>query len=172
MINHKLYNPNSTVKDYAKWIQHVPAIFSSNDSNTNHYNGSLGEMIVSFPDSLNSNILSALHQSFTNVRYKTVLEIRSGDRPLKGQELAPVAFIVGLLTAKKSRESLFEIIKNWSKKDRIALIDLANDISFENIGPEGKSVGEWLEILSALALQGLDERCAFLNIKNERKMKI
>ena len=170
LINHKIYNPNSIVRDYAKWIQQVPAIFSSNDLNTNHYNGTLGEMVLSFSDSLKNNILSALHQSFTNVRYKTVLEIRSGDRPLKGQELAPVAFIVGLLTAKNTRQSLFEIIKNWSKKDRIALIDLANDISFEKIGPEGKSVGEWLEILSDLALQGLDERCSFLNIKNERKL--
>ena len=81
-----------------------------------------------------------------------------------------LAFIVGLLTAENTRQSLFEIINNWSKNDRIALIDSANDISFENIGPEGKSIGEWLEILSGLALQGLDERSSFLNIKNERKL--
>ena len=81
-----------------------------------------------------------------------------------------MAFIVGLLTAENTRQSLFEIINNWSKNDRIALIDSANDISFENIGPEGKSIGEWLEILSGLALQGLDERSSFLNIKNERKL--
>ena len=170
LFNHKIYKPNNIVKDYAKWIQNVPAIFSANHSNTVNFNGSLGEMILSHNDSLNKNILSALHQSFTNVRYKTVLEIRSGDRPLRGQELAPVAFIVGLLTAENTRDTLFEIINNWSKKDREKLISTAYNLSFKNIGPQGKSVGEWLEILSDLSLKGLDERSSFFKIKNERKL--
>ena len=170
LFNHKIYKPNNIVEDYAKWIQSVPAIFSANHSNTESFNGSLGEMILSHNDSLNNNILSALHQSFTNVRYKTVLEIRSGDRPLRGQELAPVAFIVGLLTAENTRHTLFEIINNWSKKDREKLISTAYNLSFKNIGPQGKSVGEWLEILSDLSLKGLDERSSFFKIKNERKL--
>ena len=170
LFNHKIYKPNSIVGDYAKWIQGVPAIFSSNHSNTESFDGSLGAMVLSHKDSLNKNILSALHQSFTNVRYKTVLEIRSGDRPLKGQELAPVAFIVGLLTAESTRHTLFKIIKNWSNEDRETIIKTAYNLSFDNIGPQGKSVGEWLEILSDLSLKGLDERSSFFKIKNERKL--
>ena len=69
---------------------------------------------------------------------------------------AAAVLFFGLLTAENTRQSLFEIINNWSKNDRIVLIDSANDISFENIGPEGKSIGQCLEILSGLALQWLD----------------
>ena len=74
------------------------------------------------------------------------------------------------MTAKNTRHTLFEIINNWSKKDREKLISTAYNLSFKNIGPQGKSVGEWLEILSDLSLKGLDERSSFFKIKNERKL--
>ena len=70
------------VTDYANWLQQVPTIFEYiPNGGVRAFDGSLGEMIMSHPDEIDSRILSAFHQSFTHVRYKTVLEIRSSDRP-------------------------------------------------------------------------------------------
>ena len=46
----------------------------------------------------------------------------------------------------------------------------AFDLSFSNGGPKQKSIGYWLEYLSQLALDGLDERSKLYNIKNERPL--
>ena len=115
-------------------------------------------------------ILSALHQSFTNVRFKSVLEIRSSDRPPRGFELAPAAFIAGLLTDKKNRETLLEIVSDWTDLDHRQLYQTANELSFSAKGPNGKTIGDWLSLLSSLSLEGLDRRSTFYNIKNERPL--
>ena len=41
-------------------------------------------------------------------------------------------------------------------------------MSFSNLGPKGKTIGHWLEFLSQLALDGLDERSNYYQIQNER----
>jgi len=125
-------------------------------------------MIMDNPDETEYHIVSALHQSFTHVRYKSVLEVRAGDRPQKGYELSPAAFLLGLLTAPSTRKDVFEIVKQWSDLERKQLDQTAKDISFENIGPNNTTVGDWLSTLGGFSLRGLDERSAFFNIKNER----
>ncbi|GIS47573.1 MAG: hypothetical protein Ct9H90mP20_2430 [Candidatus Neomarinimicrobiota bacterium] len=59
---------------------------------------------------------------------------------------------------------------SWSEKDRDDLSKCAFDLSFSNVGPKQKSIGYWLEFLAQLALDGLDERSKFYNIKNERPL--
>ena len=54
--------------------------------------------------------------------------------------------------------------------DRAQLIDTAYELSYSNIGPQGKTIGVWLETLSSLALEGLDERSSYFNINNERPL--
>ena len=170
LFDHDIYIPKSMVNNYAKWIQSVPAIFEINNSSARSFSGSLVEMLSKHSDDLDQHILSALRQSFTHVRYKKVLEIRAADRPIKGNEMCPPAFLAGLLTAQNVREELLEIITKWSKNDRKKLIILANNLSLDKTGPQGKSIQEWLEILADLSLRGLDERSVYFNIKNERSL--
>ena len=171
LFSHGMYTIDQMVADYAKWLQQVPSIFEDTpNEGVRAFEGSLGDMIMSHPDEIESRILSAFHQSFTHVRYKTVLEIRSSDRPSKGNELAPATFMAGLLTSKKIRPQLLEIVSSWSNVDRAQLIDTAHELSYSNIGPQGKTIGVWLETLSSLALEGLDERSSYFNINNERPL--
>jgi len=170
LFDHDIYSPKSMVNDYAKWIQNVPAIFELNNSSARSFSGSLGKMLMKHPDDLDKYILSALRQSFTHVRYKKVLEIRAADRPTKGYEICPPAFLAGLLTAKNIRKELCGLVSRWSKNDRKKLIVLANNLFLDKRGPEGKKIQEWLEILADLSLRGLDERSIYFNIKNERSL--
>ena len=57
----------------------------------------------------------------------------------------------------------------WSKKDRVLLNRAAETLDLSQIGPEGVSCGEWLKIISSLALRGLDERAELFKIASERK---
>ena len=77
---------------------------------------------------------------------------------------------MGLLTGKKTRDTLLDEVASWSEKDRDDLSKCAFDLSFSNFGPKQKSIGYWLEFLSPLALDGLDERSKLYNIKNERPL--
>ena len=77
---------------------------------------------------------------------------------------------MGLLTSKKTRDTLLDEVTSWSEKDRDDLSKCAFDLSFSNVGPKQKSIGYWLEFLAQLALDGLDERSKFYNIKNERPL--
>ena len=95
-------------------------------------------------------IFSAFRQIFTHVRFKNVLEIRAADRQQKGSELSPAAFAIGLLTAQRTRDILLNEIISWSDKDRERLSRSANELSFDNLGPKGKSIGFWLEFCLSL----------------------
>ena len=130
----------------------------------------MDEMISSSNSEQELHILSALHQSFTNVRFKSVLEIRSSDRPPRGFELAPAAFIAGLLIDKENRQTILEMISDWTDFDHNELYQTANKLSFSAKGPNGKNIGDWLSLLYSLSLEGLDRRSVFYNIKNERPL--
>jgi glutamate--cysteine ligase len=171
LFDHGICSQNKIVDDYSNWLLGVKTIFKYNENgDAEYYDGTLGEMIQSDPNKSKSHILSALHQSFTHVRFKTVLEVRASDRPPKGMEMAPAAFLAGLLTALKTRGKLREAIARWSNNERKALIRSGNNLSFDQVGPQNKTVREWLEFLSDLALNGLDERAANFRIKNERPL--
>ena len=170
LFNHGIYNTESMVRDYAKWIQNVPAIFEIHKSSEQAFDGIIADMLLKHRDDLDRYILSALRQSFTHVRYKKVLEIRASDRPMKGHEICPPAFLAGLLTTKNVRETLLDIVSKWSKADRKKLIMSANNLSLDKTGPSGKKIHDWLEILADLSLSGLDARSTFYKIKNEREL--
>jgi gamma-glutamylcysteine synthetase len=156
------------VNDYAKWLPEIKTIFKYNtNGETEYFNGPLGKMMISEPKAVQQNILSALHQSFTHVRFKTFLEVRASDRPPKGMEMAPAAFLAGLLTAPNTRSEGLNVVLRWSKKERNELIAAAHDLSYDQSGPENKPIGDWLSFFSNLCLQGLDERAKHLKIKNE-----
>jgi len=171
LFEHNINSLNSIVDDYADWVNDLRAIFKYDSlGNANFFNGTMDEMILS-DESLNElHVLSALHQSFTNVRFKTVLEIRSSDRPPRGFELAPAAFIAGLLTDKNNRKTLIEMISDWTDLDYNKLYQTANELSFSAKGPGGRKIGDWLSLISKLSLEGLDRRSTLYSIKNERPL--
>ena len=111
----------------------------------------------------------ALHQVFTHVRFKNVLEVRGADRPPFGYELAPAAFWCGLLTTEGVQGKLLKMVSGWSKRERLSLSRAAETLDISRAGPEGLPFGAWLKTVSGLALQGLDERAALFKIASERK---
>lgn len=168
LFDHGIVSAQNMVNDYAKWLPEIKTIFKYNtNGEAEYFNGTLGKMMISEPKAVQQHILAALHQSFTHVRFKTFLEVRASDRPPKGMEMAPAAFLAGLLTAPNTRSEALNVVLRWSKKERNELISTAHDLSYDQSGPENKPIGDWLSFFSNLSLQGLDEREKLLKIKNE-----
>ena len=168
LFEHGIDSGEKTIDQYVAWLPNIKTIFKYNENgNTDLFNGTLGEMILSEPSKMQTHINSALHQSFTHVRFKTVLEVRAADRPPKDSELAPAAFLTGLLTAPKTRAAGIDAISRWSHDDRKKLVETAHNLSFNQLGPEKKLIGDWLEFWAELALKGLNERKKIFGIKNE-----
>ena len=168
LFEHGIDSGEKTIDQYVSWLPNIKTIFKYNESgDTDLFNGTLGEMILSEPSKMQTHINSALHQSFTHVRFKTVLEVRAADRPPKDSELAPAAFLTGLLTAPKTRAAGIDAISRWSHDDRKQLVETAHNLSFNQLGPEKKLIGDWLEFWAELALKGLNERKKIFGIKNE-----
>ena len=168
LFEHGIDSGEKTIDQYVSWLPNIKTIFKYNESgDTDLFNGTLGEMILSEPSKMHPHINSALHQSFTHVRFKTVLEVRAADRPPKDSELAPAAFLTGLLTAPKTRAAGIDAISRWSHDDRKQLVETAHNLSFNQLGPEKKLIGDWLEFWAELALKGLNERKKIFGIKNE-----
>ena len=171
LFEHGIVSDDKIIDNYAAWISKVKTIFKySENGDTDYFEGTLGEMILSEPSKMQQHIHSALHQSFTHVRFKTVLEVRAADRPPKGSELAPAAFLTGLLTAPKTRAEAVDVISKWSYDDRKKLIKTAHNLLLNQLGPENKSIGDWLEFWAELSLNGLNEREKIFGIKNERPL--
>ncbi len=172
LMNHGIVSPKDLVRNYCEYIRQVPAIFILDQRRQAvGFNGTLGEWLSKLwdRDELTDNlVLAALHQIFTHVRFKHVLEVRGADRPPRGYELAPAAWWVGLLTATQARGKALEIINRWSLEDRKRLNRSAEILDLNQAGPGGKTVRNWLEVIGNIALEGLDERCRALKIPNER----
>ena len=173
LLDHGINQNQNLLESFVDYMLSVPAIFILNqNSDVTGYEGSLGEWLYSLNDKgkLSPDYIQlALHQIFTHVRFKHVLEVRGADRPPFGYELAPAAFWCGLLTAPDVRKSIFERVCSWSIKERLSLNKTAETLDLTQVGPEGISCGEWLKIISDLAIQGLDERAEFFEIKSERR---
>ena len=171
LFEHGINSAEKTTDQYVAWLPNIKTIFKYNKSGaTEPFNGTLGKMILSEPSKMQPHINSALHQSFTHVRFKTVLEVRAADRPPKDSELAPAAFLAGLLTAPKTRAEGIDVISRWSHDDRKQLVETAHNLSLNQLGPENKSIGDWLEFWAELSLKGLNEREKIFEIKNERPL--
>ena len=167
LYDHSINTPKNFVKKYAEWLLQRDVIFLDNmDGTFSAFDGNFGDMISLKDD--NRLIFSAFRQIFTHVRFKNVLEVRASDRQQKGSELSPAAFAIALLTVKNTRDVLLNEVISWSEEEKKILSESAGEISFSNLGPKGKTIGHWLEFLSQLALDGLDERSNYYQIQNER----
>jgi glutamate--cysteine ligase len=171
LFDHGIATPKGLVKKYAQYVQSVPAIFIEDEKgNAISYKNTLGSWLKELfnQEKLTDRYIQlALHQIFTHVRFKNVLELRGSDRPPSGFELAPVAFWIGLLLEDKTQNDLFNIVKTWTLKDRNNLNLSAYKLDQEQSGPENKSIGEWINDICELSLRGLDRRSKKYGIENE-----
>ena len=162
LFDHGIYSSDGLIDQYIDYIMKVPNIFKL-DNFGNYLKGQLtiGESLFKLnqSDKLKvRDINSALHQIFTNVRLKSLVEIRGADRTPKGFEIAPAAFWVGLLLCDQIREKVHDIAKSWSKKDRKLFNLCAFSLDLEQEGPLEESYRYWIEFFSELSIKGLVDR--------------
>ena len=162
LVDHGISSPNDLIKNYIDYMMDIPGIFQLNSKNVlENTNGTLGgrlEYLYANGKIRNADIQLALHQVFTNVRYKHLVEVRGADRPPLGHELAPIAFWTGLLTTDKTREKALDVVKQWSSQERASLNKSALNLDSSQIGRNGKSFENWNKWAGELALEGLAER--------------
>jgi len=171
LLDHGIATAKGLISEYAQYIQSVPAIFIEDEKgNTVSFRNTLGAWLKELfnQDKLTDrHIQLALHQIFTHVRFKNVLEIRGSDRPPTGFELAPVAFWIGLLFEDETQNDIFDIVRRWTTKERNKLNLSAYKLDLTQDGPQNKSIGEWINNLCVVSLKGLRRRSKKYGIENE-----
>ncbi len=170
LLDHGITKPQGLLDKYIDYVMIVPAIFIQDESgDILPFQGTLGDWLrkKEKEQTLTAEDIScALHQIFTHVRFKNVIEIRGADRPPFGFELAPAAFWLGLTHEQKIREEALHIINGWTVADRRQFQIQAEFLdSFTNQNCPFKKT---LDQVVDLALRGLDKRSESLNIQTER----
>ena len=162
LIDHGIIEPKGLVNKYMDYMLNVPSIFGFDDSGEIcSVVGTLGERLRYLKKNnclRDLDINGALHQIFTNVRLKNLIEVRGADRPPFGFELAPVAFWTGLLTVSEVRDKVLSMIQTWNIKERLTWNSNARYLDDSIIGPKGKSYYYWNKWAGDLALEGLEIR--------------
>ena len=162
LIDHGIESPEKIIDRYIDYIMTVPGIFELDDNGTIvRTDQTLGERLMSLENTgalRTEDIQAALHQIFTNVRLKDLVEVRGADRPPMGYEMAPVAFWTGVLTAESVRDELLSVVKNWTVEERHQFNKASLILDDAQMGPNGKTYREWNQWAGDLALNGLKER--------------
>ena len=100
----------------------------------------------------------ALHQIFTNVRLKSLIEVRDFDcLPFK-YILSPVAFLTGLVSEKAIRKKLINEFISWSAEERVLWNQKASILDANQSGPRGRKFFDWIKWVGEIAIQGLEKR--------------
>lgn len=172
LLDHAITNPEDLIRKYAQYIQSVPAIFIEDEKrNVISYKDTLGSWLNELAKQhklTDEHIQIALHQIFTHVRFKNVLEIRGSDRPPSGFEFAPVAFWTGLLLDDETQNDIFAIVNEWTLENRKKLNLSAYKLDLTQEGPNNNSIGKWIDIICELALKGLTRRSKVYSMENEK----
>lgn len=162
LIDHGINSQEGLIDRYIEYIMTVPGIFELNETGMIvDTNQTLGERLIDLEtrgELRTEDIQAALHQIFTNVRLKHLVEVRGADRPPQGYEMAPVAFWTGALTSETVRDEILSVVKNWSVEERHQFNKAALVLDDTQKGPQGKSYREWNQWAGNFALAGLKER--------------
>lgn len=171
LLNHGISSSTDLIKKYSEYIQTVPAIFILDKfGDVIEFDNTLGEWLSNLEGAghLTDDLIQvALHQIFTHVRFKNVIEIRGSDKPPSGFELVPAAFWIGLLFDDDAQNEIYSIVKKWKITDRKNLINIANALDLEKKGPDEYTVNEWIKIISGISLGGLKNRSEKINTNSE-----
>ncbi len=175
LLEHGITSPFGLLDKYIDWVLSTPIIFAiDEDGSPMKFNGTASDWfkILSEKGQLNERaVQTVLHQIFTHVRFKNVLEVRGSDRPLCGHELAPAAFWLGLLTVNKVRMRVLEYISGWTTEDRRRLIKSASVLDLNQPVINGKKLGDLVFDVCAMALCGLDERAELLETSERPRLE-
>ena len=162
LIDHGIFKREDLLELYLDFALQVPSIFKLDDNfNIQRSKSLLGDDLkYRFDKGLlrPEDIQAALHQIFTNVRLKNLVEVRDIDCLPFEHIMAPVAFVTGLITNKKIRKELLFIFENWSHKDRSSWNELSSSLDDSLIGPNKKTFLDWVDFVGQLSLKGLKSR--------------
>ena len=162
LINHGVLDKGSLLDGYCDFIFQVPGIFKlDGENNIQKTTLTLGEDLKNkyAKGSLKKeDIKVALHQIFTNVRLKNLIEVRDIDcLPIRSM-MAPVSFVTGLIDKASIREKLLLIFNNWTLEEKLLWNELARSLNSDCDGPKGKSFLDWIKIISEISIEGLRDR--------------
>ena len=162
LINHGIIDKKSVLDAYIEFVFQVPGIFKlSGENNIQKTKLSLGEDLkIKYSKGVlrHEDIKMALHQIFTNVRLKNLIEVRDIDcLPFK-DIMAPVSFVTGLIDEPLIRKRLLSIFNSWTLEDKLLWNELARCLSGDVDAPGGKSFLDWIKIISKMSIDGLKAR--------------
>ena len=162
LFDHGIYQSSDLIDKYIDYVLSVPSIFKLDRfGKILESEVKVGERLVNLSsrgEISERDIQAGLHQIFTNVRLKGLVEIRGADRTPVGYEIAPAAFWIGLLYDEKTREKVNGHLSQWSTKDRKLFNRCASELNLDQEGPQGKPYGDWIYIFSDYAIEGLVNR--------------
>ena len=162
MINHGISKGEGLLDLYCDFVCGVPSIFKiDNKNNIQESNVSIGEELNNKylkGELKEEDIKVALHQIFTNVRLKTLIELRDIDCLPVEYVMAPVAFTSGLITSTSVRTKLLNLFNNWTFDEKVSWNNLASSLNGNQMGPANKKFIDWIKFFSELSLEGLAKR--------------
>ena len=112
LSDHGINSSRGLIDNYIDYVLQVPSIFKLDRSgaiiSSNQYINEVLQRLDDAESLLDIDIKAGLHQIFTNVRIKNLVEVRGADRTPRGHEMAPVAFWTGFFIANS-------LCKWWAK---------------------------------------------------------
>lgn len=162
LFDHKINHPNALLDHYIAFMYEVPGIFQLNDElEIQATDLKLGEILknrLKKNKLRDEDIQAALHQIFTNVRLKSLIEVRDFDcLPFK-DILAPVAFFTGLIVDGSIRKKLINEFVSWTDKERAIWNQNASSLEIDKTGPQNRKFIDWIEWVGDIAIEGLKRR--------------
>ena len=159
LFDHGINSSRGLIDNYIDYVLQVPSIFKLDRSgsiiSSNQYINEVLQRLDDTESLLDIDIKAGLHQIFTNVRIKNLVEVRGADRTPRGYEMAPVAFWTGILMEEKVRKEAKKVVFKWTKKDRQLFNNAGLSLDGAQSGPEGKDYLSWIRWGAELAMKGL-----------------
>jgi len=162
LFDHGIYNTDNLLDLYISRMMKAPGIFRLDD------NLDIKESKLTLRDELekkwsrkmltSNDIQAALHQIFTNVRLKTLIEIRDVDCLPFEHIIAPVAFLTGLIENRSFRGRLVSEFSSWTKQERKTWNELALRLDIDKGSLKNKKYIDWVKWIAEIAIDGLEQR--------------
>ena len=162
LLDHGIYNTENLLNLYIRRMMKAPGIFRLD------HNLDIKESRLTLWDELekkwsnntltSNDIQAALHQIFTNVRLKNLIEIRDVDCLPFQYVIAPVAFLTGIIENRSFRRKLLSEFSSWTKQERTTWNELALQLDIDKGSLKNKKYIDWVKWIAELAVDGLEQR--------------
>ncbi len=162
LLDHGIYNTENLLNLYIRRMMKAPGIFRLD------HNLDIKESRLTLWDELeekwsnntltSNDIQAALHQIFTNVRLKNLIEIRDVDCLPFQYVIAPVAFLTGIIENRSFRRKLLSEFSSWTKQERTTWNELALQLDIDKGSLKNKKYIDWVKWIAELAIDGLEQR--------------